>query len=674
MKVVCFFLFSYLSFNVFAQDYKFGKISKEELQEKFNPLDSSANATYLYKYRKTYFVYSQQKGFELVTDIHERIKIYNQEGFNYATKQLNLYKNARDEVKMASLKGYTYNLIDGKAEETKIGKEGVFKTEQSKYWNEIKFTMPNIKVGSVIEYKYKIISSFVGNVDDFVFQHDIPVKKLEAKLETPEYFGFKVKRKGYLNVIANKEQKRDKITFYQKYRPSQTATNATQGGSTRYSSNEIEYSTYLTNYSLSNIPALKQEPYVNNINNYRSSVKYELSYIKYPQTPIEYFSTSWEKVVKTIYKNPSFGDQLDKTSYYEDDIKALVSKVSNPMEKVALIYQFVKNNVKWNGYIGKFSDEGVRKAYLSHVGNVAEINLMLTSMLRYAGLKAYPVLVSTRQNGIPLFPTLDGYNYVVTYVKLERGTILLDATNKYCLPNVLPYKTLNWQGRIISENGGSQLIDLYPKDKSENNISMMISLLDDGNIKGFYRSVKTNHTAFLFRELYNDSDKESFLNKLENKYNGIEISNYDVKNSLELSKPIVESYKFVKESQLDIIGNKMYFSPLFFFKFNENPFKLEKREFPIDFGYPTITSFKVIVNLPEGYKVESLPEPGLYKLPDNLGLFKYNLSAVGNKVQLVVCRQINHSVISHLYYDTLKVYFSKLVEKESEQIVLTKVE
>jgi hypothetical protein len=46
----------------FAQDYKFGKVSKEELEEKTYPLDSTADAAYLYKYRRTYFDFLENKG------------------------------------------------------------------------------------------------------------------------------------------------------------------------------------------------------------------------------------------------------------------------------------------------------------------------------------------------------------------------------------------------------------------------------------------------------------------------------------------------------------------------------------------------------------------------------------------------------------------------------------
>ena len=74
-------------------------------------------------------------------------------------------------------------------------------------------------------------------------------------------------------------------------------------------------------------------------------------------------------------------------------------------------FNFLKSKVKWNGFYGKYTDKGVRKAYKDRVGNVAEINLILTSMLRFAGLNANPVLVSSRGNGIPIFPTTNGFDY-----------------------------------------------------------------------------------------------------------------------------------------------------------------------------------------------------------------------------------------------------------------------
>src|SRR5690606_33980661 len=173
----------------------------------------------------------------------------------------------------------------------------------SKYYNETKFTLPNIKEGSVIEYKYTIASPFYWNVDDFVFQHAIPVKKLEAKFETPEYFNFKLNTRGYLMVTPKVDARRDKITVT-------SSSYGGFGGAKTTSTSTLEFINTITSYSLSDLPALKDEPFVNNMGNYRSAIQYELSFTQFPQSPIKYYSTTWEDVVKSIYDSSNFGDEL----------------------------------------------------------------------------------------------------------------------------------------------------------------------------------------------------------------------------------------------------------------------------------------------------------------------------------------------------------------------------
>lgn len=667
MRIKSFILVVLLSTLANAQNYDFGKVSKAELSEKFYPTDSSASAAYLYKNRSTYFRYIQREGFVLITKIHERIKIYNKDGFEFATNSIPLYKSSSDEESVQSLKGYTYNLVDGKVEEMKLKKDGIFKTEMSKYYNETKFTLPNIKEGCVVEYKYEIQSPFYSNVDVFEFQHAIPIKKLDARFAAPEYFVFKLSTKGFLNVAPTKSRRNDKITFMNK-------TRSDNGGavSTSFNNSSIDFTENVHTYNLSNIPALKNEPYVNNIRNYRSAVKYELSYTDFPNSTLKYYATTWEDVVKSIYKNPSFGSELDKSGYFEEAIDALIAEVSDPMQKAALIFDYVKSNMNWNGYYSKYSSNGLRKAYKEHKGNVADINLMLTAMLRYAGLDANPVLVSTRKNGIPLFPTREGYNYVVCGVEFTNDVVLLDASSKYSAPNVLPFRALNWQGRIIRKSGSSALIDLYPKKISKNTVNLFAKLDETGTIEGKMRAVKTGHKARAYRNSFNDVDEDQFIEDLENKFDGLEISEFSVTNNEALEKPVMENCEFTIESQADVINNKLYFSPLLFFRINENPFKLEQREFPVDFGYPSDDIYRFNITLPDGYAVESLPQAKRLELPDNLGSFTYQIEAKGNAVQLIIDSKLNASIVSPIYYDALKSYFSGLIEAENEQIVLTK--
>lgn len=669
MKVKCLIIL-FISFNAFSQDYKFGKVSKAELEESHNPLDSSASATFLYKYRKSYYAYVENKGFTLVTDVHERIKLYNQDGFDYATKSIKLYKDGSTDESLTGLKAYTYNLVNGKVEDQKLKSSGVFETELSKYRDEIKFTMPNIKEGAIIEYRYTIKSPFVFNVDEFIFQENVPVKKLEAIFESPEYFNFKINSKGYLSVVPKISKKTGAISFTTKTRSGGVGLRPIK---TQYNDTRQDYRVSINTYNLDNVPALRDEPYVNNINNYRSAVKYELSYTQYPNGTAKSYASTWDDVAKTIYRSENFGEQLKKTSYFKSDIDQLLSTTSDPMQKAGLVFNYIKKHIKWNGFYSKYSDIGVRSAYKDQTGNSAEINLMLTAMLRYVGLNANPVLVSTRNNGIPLYPTREGYNYVISAIEVEDGIILLDATSAFSSPNILPYRVLNWEGRIIREDGSNRLVNLYPNTQAASTTFMNVNIEEDGMMSGKIRNMKTNHNAMNFREAYINSDKESYLEKFENNLGEVEVSNFEVKNDSQLSKPIVMSYDFVADDQFEMIGDKLFMSPMLFFATKENPFKLESRSYPVDFGYPSITKYNINIKVPEGFKVESLPSKVAFDLPENLGGFKYNINATDINIQLAIEYNINASVIHSDYYDVLKEFFKQLVIKEKEKLVLTKI-
>ncbi|MEM6516388.1 MAG: DUF3857 domain-containing protein, partial [Bacteroidota bacterium] len=652
----------------FSQDYRFGKVSKEELSEAFNPSDSSANASFLYKFRRTSFQYVKDKGFFLKTEIHERIKIYNQEGFDFATKKIRLHRDGSTREKLMGLKAYTFNLQDGKVEDTKLRNDGIFDNETSDYITETTFTMPNIGNGCVVEYKYEISSPFIMNVDEFVIQHEIPVKKLVAKFESPEYFNYKSNTKGFLSISPTKSNKTGSINF-----ANRTSSGIYQrNSSVEYS--QTDYVIQVFEYDLNNIPALVDEPYVNNINNYRSAVKYELSYTKFPNSNLDYYSTTWEDVVKTIYDSENFGGQLAKQSYFKNDVDALIQEISDPGQKIFAVYDFVKRNVRWNGYYGKYTDVGVRKAYKDNVGNVAEINLMLTSMLRYCGFNANPVLVSTRANGVPLFPTREGYNYVISAIEIENQVILLDATSVFSSPNILPFRALNWEGRVIREQGSSSLVNLYPSTKAKTTKFINIDIQSDGTVEGKIRDVRTNHEALVARASLFSDERDAYLENLENLYGGIDISEFETKNENILSKPLVSSYNFSADSQYEIIADKIYLTPMLFFCQDENPFKLDKRAFPVDFGYPHESKVQININIPEGYEIVSVPESTAFSLERNFASFKYMISHDDKNVQILIDNEINSPIVSSSYYDTLKKYYDQLVKKETEKIVLAKIE
>lgn len=663
--------------SVFSQEVKFGKISKEELQEKLYAKDSTADAAVLYRKVDVSFEYIESEGFVIQKSVHERIKIYNKGGFSYGTVKENLYQGSSgSKESISKIKAYTYNLNGNEIEKIKLKGSDTFKEEASRYYMREKFTMPNLKEGSVIEYQYVISSPFYSSFNEVVLQYDIPIKQQQVRVEIPEYFIFKNTIKGYLDYNIQKSTKPISLIINGKQKTLSEGGSIKIGArnSTSFSTSKFDYIANVSSVKMNDVPALKEEIYVNSMENYRSAIKYEIQYTKLPNNASKNYSTSWEKVVKNIYDNEDFGSQLKKNKFYKEDLQQVLIGKASEKDKLSAVFGYVQSRMNWNGLYGYYTDEGVKKAYDLKTGNVADINLMLVSMLRSAGLKANPVLVSTRSNGVPFFPTRNGFNYVVASVDLGGVDVLLDATSDYSKSNMLPVRAVNWLGRIVKEGGASAFVSLMPDYKSLENVIMVASVDSDGNVEGKIRRACKDYIAYNFRTQNLDLDEEAYLEKLEENYNGIEITDYTVKNKNIVGKQILESLSYTMENSAEIIGDKMYVSPLFWFSQMENPFKLEERKYPVDFGYPWEDKHTVLLHIPEGYKVESIPAPINLKLENDVGQFIYQIiKSPDGSLQISSDLKMNKAIISPQYYLGLKDFYKAVVEKQTEKVVLTKI-
>ncbi|MBF4486637.1 DUF3857 domain-containing protein [Flavobacterium sp. CSZ] len=652
--------------NVKGQEFKLGKVSIAELEQKVHPKDSSAVAAILYKKGKTRIEYDVNNGFVTVAEVETRIKIYKKEGYDWANQNVWYYNQSDFKEKVNFSDAVTYNLVDGKIEKTKLKSEGVFDEVVDKFRGQKKITMPNVKEGSVIEFSYTIKSPNGQMIREWNFQTSIPVNYSEFSTYIPEYYVFNARQKGYAFPKKTEVTNQRSIVFTNKDRDSEYIHTKTT-----FSTSKVDYKETQTTYLAVDFPAMKEEAYVNNIDNYTSSIQHELSLTKFPQAEVKMYSVDWESVVHTIYKD--IGSELNKTGYFEEDLKKKLEGKNTSEERILVVLDHVKANVKWNEYLGYSCDNGVKKAYKEKTGNIADINLMLTAMLRYAGLTANPVLVSTRSNGISIFPNRTAFNYVIAAVETPNGSILLDASDKFSTPNILPLRALNWYGRLIRKDGSSEEVDLMPKKSSNDVVFMSYSIDPEGKITGKTRRQCTDYNAMITRKNINGFKEEEYLEKLENSNNKIEISDYSRTNEKELLLPTMETYSFTGNNLCDVIGGKIYVNPMLFFTNEKNPFKQDVREYPVDFGFPFTDKYNITLQIPEGFTAEVLPAPAIINMEDNLGSFRFNIAPAGNSLQIIIQHQINEAIVSTEKYEMLKEYYKSMIAKETEKIVLKRI-
>lgn len=662
MKIRLFLVFFILNFCITnAQSLKLGKVTAAELEEKIYAADTTAAAAILYNKSRTFFSYDLKNGFSINTENIFRIKIYKKEGLKWANYKLPYrigYEKLNDD-RVEFSDGVTYNLENGNVVVTKLKSEGVFKTAINKYWKEATITMPNVKVGSIIEFKYTLKSENIVEFPDFNFQYEIPVNYSECVTEIPGFFVYKAVTKGGVNISAESKVVNGSLNFANQYDHTRTES--------------VSFAQVNSKYIVKNIAALKEEPFVDNIQNYRVSIFHELEKTQFYQEPVKDYSRTWEGVAKTIYEDKDFGAELKERQYIDQDLAKILKNEASETEKMEVIFKFVQNKMNWNNQKGYYTDKGVKQAYINGTGNTAEINFILMAMLNRAGIKAEPVLISTTEHGIPVYPSRTVFNYVLAAVEIEGKRILLDATNKQTAPNILPLYTLNWTGRLIRQDGTSEEIILNPAFSSKKTVSMMVSVDEKGKLSGKYRVNSTDYEAFTFREKYAGVNQQNYLEKVENDFSGMQISEYNVENNKDLSKPIIENFTFTADNQSEIIGDKLYLDPLLFFTPTKNPFVLENRDLPIYFGYPTQFKYNLNIVIPDGYVVETLPKPINLVTGENVGLFSFNISTTNNTIQVVINKEIKSVIVSAAFYDTLKVFYKQMIDKLNEKIVLKKI-
>jgi len=629
-----------------AQEYEFRKVNKEELLKKESDIESDAGAEILYLNKEIYFDITPYT-ISLITEVHKRIKFYDTdaEDIKYATESIPLYVKDSDE-KVTKLRAYSYNFEGGEVEETKLDRDQIFEKALSENYEEVTFTMPKVKKGTVIDIYYKISSPYYIYIDEIQFQFDIPAKKISAQINTPGDFNY--------NQI-NKGSVAPKLT-----------TNAQIDQRMGMFANQYSY-------EIENVPSLKEEKYVDNIDNYRGGVLFELSSIKQSDGYVKYYSKTWEDVARTLASSDDYKNGLNRTNAFEEDIDQLIDQEIDTLERAKKIFKHVKETLRWNDKKSKYFKNGIRKTYKDKIGNSADINLSLVAMLRYAGIEASPVVISTRDNLKPFYPTLDRLNYVIALIRHNGKEYFLDATDKYSDFNILPMRDYNWNGLMVDNpNKLWKLIGLKAPDKSSSVYLINADLKENGTISGSVKVKKEDYSAYLFRKNYFSKSKEDLLRDKESDLKNILINDYEVKNINETGF-VVEEYTYDFEPSIEKVNDQLFFKPFMFFATDDNPFKLEERNFPVDFIYPFENNYVINIKIPENYEITSLPAPFKLSLGENTGYYQYNITGNGKFIRLSINLEMHKSKVSPSQYEFLKQFYSNMINKEQEQIVLTKI-
>lgn len=654
--ILCLLFSTFGLSKLYAQDFGFGKLSQDDIKLSHVGFDSAAHAVVLREFGTAAIRIDDQTGQSYIDyEYHVKIKILDKQGYEEANVQIPLWSYGSGDRKdeLVSISGITINHVAGDIQTTSLDQKMVFTDQKSKYPSSKKFTMPSIQTGSIIEYQYRIKRPYLFNFITWEFQRSIPKLYSEFIGFIPPIYNFNASIRGFYKLSDQKAE--------------------VSRGCLRVGGTDIDCSKMT--YIMRDIPAFIEEDYMTAAMNFKSAIYFELSDIQHLGGGTSKITKTWKSVDYELTGDKSFGGQMKKKDLFVPLLPEVLKNSEDELAKAKAIYSYIKQQIKWNRYLGKYSENEIKKALAQHSGNIGDINLALIAALSAAGLDAEALILSTRDNGTVnnLYPVISDFNYVVAKVNIEGISYLLDASEENLPFGLLPLRCMNAKGRVINLKKESYWYTIIASQKDVNNYVLNGDLTTDGKIRGTLTIVSNGYTAFNKRNRIAEAGTvEAYTEKLDESLPSLKFLNAEVTNVANLEDQLVEVYKIEMDLGGDINADQYYLNPYLIDKLAKNPFNLSERLYPVDLGATSEHKLIMNLNVPTNLTLIEKPKDVKMALPDAAARYANLITFEPGKLNFSQLLQINKPVFESEEYFSLKEFYSRIIQQQKTDLILRK--
>jgi len=666
-------LFFFFLSNISAQrlPIRWGKISKDEVNLSVFSPDKEAAAIMLCKYGRL----TIDNGY-VVWEIHERIKILKPEGVVYGTVTIPYFNDSRGafiygqtrannmitdgtericywDDKQANyihesarlIKAQTFNYDGNNETVSSISKEDVEYVDITSENKELRFQLPDVKVGSIIEYIYTISTDNWMYPRKWNFHSEIPTLRSEAYAEFEEWVKYSMLYQGALLM-----QKYNGVT-----------TNS---------------------WVLENLPALKQEPFSDAHTNYSDKITFQLvMYYKPSELTFQTgewitLNNSWEGVIKKFKDEGFFGYVLLNKPFLKNKVQTVVNENDTKLDMMKKLYYFVSENMVWNGEYALHISTPQLQMFDDKKGNNYDINMLLCDLLRAHDIDAKPVLISTRDHGLvsKVLPILNQFNHILVLVTTNSGSYLLDATNPFVPFNLLPTNDLNSFGLILNDNCVADWFAINQPFTAKQSYTSKINIEENGNANFSVKCFYAEYFAIQKREeISRCIDNEAIANLLINlPTQNCKIDSLVIENKFKKELPLIVNIYF--STKCNVENNTITIEPILRKMVETNPFQTNNRWYPINFNFPQVYKYFAEINFPQGYTIEGNTANEQLSLFEDRLSFEYKLNSNGNVISLSTNVSVKETVIEKEYFTDVKNVFTLAEDLWNNKILMKKVE
>ena len=630
-------------------------ISPQDLALKDGPFNSGQPALILSYDVETDSVKSTETAYK-------QIKIFREEGKKYADVEIPYFETLTQVEEIRA----RVTSPDGKSEDFNgtIYDREVVRMKKYKFSAKT-FTLPNVVVGSIIEYSYRL--HWRSDIPD-VFRN--PGKYFIADAMAYAAAGWEIQqalslRHGHFVLHPLKVKGVHTVTFTHEL-PNDAIQRTLEDGTV-----ELE---------VRNIPAFEKEDYSppEESLKVRADVFYTVG--MFVEDPKYYWGSlarrEGEYYDEFIGKHKSVQKEANRLISPADSDDAKLRKIYARVQQIrALTYEPEKSkkerkqeSLKENKNVEDVLNRGY--AY----GN--EINLVFIALARAAGFHAYPIRVAARNRSFFAQERLDPnqLNSLVVRVDVGSSVKFFDPATLYC-----PYELLPWE----ETHAGGILVDSFvgqmgstPSPESEDAVTRRhaeLKLDAEGNLEGNLTITYEGQEALTRRLKAIDEDEAQRRKDLEEAVQkslpqgaAVKLLSSDAWTTSET--PLKVQFQLQVPGYASRAGQRLVLPLAIFHTNGQNPFASPSRIHPVYFDYPAEVYDEVTFELPAGIEVESLPPNQKVEAGTSL----YNLSVVKEKNALRVNRLFKLTVydLSVDRYPALRKFYEHVRTNDDQQAIL----
>ncbi len=616
----------------------YGKVDRAELDLKQCDFEPDANAEVLFDGGYVYFDENQLSP-KLVFDRHTRIKIFNDNGKDYANVRIEYFSGGYIQ-NVSRIDAETINEENGKIVISKVDKSQIFDKPIDHLFSSVTFTFPNVKPGSILEYHYIIVSKTPSAYPTWYFQSNMPTKYSEISATIPDVVHYK----NYAHIIPP------------------------------YVKLERDANQQVTLLAMANLSSVQAEPFMTTERDNMQVLNTELFNIHGGSLNVA-FDENWDRIAKDALKADNFGDDMTRSLAGESEIIKYAKGLKSDDEKLAYIFDLVKSTVKWNDYYGIGTFDGTSKAWDKKIGDASEINLILLHLLTKVGLKVFPMLLSTKEHGKvnPAIVSRNQFNTVAVYLPIDSTNYyVMDATGKNNTYKVTPDYLLNSFGLAIDgDTKTGKLLFIENSTPSRNIVLLNADVTADGKLRGSADISSDSYNRMRNIDVYKKDGEQKYTEKLKEGNNSVKIASLKLENMETDSLPLLEHVGFTADLP-GADGTYIYFKPNLFTSLGPNPFLSEKRMTDIDFKHLNVYSITGNYKLPVGYKPDALPKSTRMDMSDQSISFRRQVLQDEGVVTVKYIVIFHKSMFLKENYAELHEFYKKMYEMMDEQVILKK--